>query len=100
WVLAYPTGDMASSVLTVEQVGDREVPLGRPYTFQLRATNLTDRPLEDVVVRQKISSDLAISRTDPAPRSGPLIGDAPATKAAAEPWQEFEYALGTLPPRG
>jgi uncharacterized repeat protein (TIGR01451 family) len=64
---AFPTGERSSSVLLVEKVAPREIRLNKPYEYEIKATNLTDAPLIDVVVRERLSDrdTLEITRSDP-----------------------------------
>src|SRR5579884_1306303 len=59
--MAFPTGDRNSSELLVEQVGLSQVRAGKPYTYQLRVTNLTDHPLTGVVLRQRIPENFKVA---------------------------------------
>jgi len=63
--MAFPTGNRNSSQLLVEEMAPREVRVGRPYTYRLRVTNLTNQRLSDVVLRQKIPADLALANEGP-----------------------------------
>ena len=63
--MAFPTGNRNSSQLLVEEMAPREVRVGRPYTYRLRVTNLTNQRLGDVVLRQKIPADLALANEGP-----------------------------------
>jgi uncharacterized repeat protein (TIGR01451 family) len=64
---AFPTGDRASSSLLVEKVAPREIRLNKPYEYEIRATNLTDAALIDVVVRERLSDrdTLEITKSEP-----------------------------------
>lgn len=63
--MAFPTGNRSSSQLLVEEIAPREVRVGRPYTYRLRVTNLTNQRLSDVVLHQKIPADLALANQGP-----------------------------------
>jgi len=66
--MAFPTGNRSSSQLLVEEIAPREVRVGRPYTYRLRVTNLTNQRLSDVVLHQKIPADLALANQGPEAR--------------------------------
>lgn len=59
--MAFPTGNRNTSDLLVEQVGPNEVRAGRPYTYQLRVTNLTDQQLSGIVLRQRVPDNFKLS---------------------------------------
>ncbi len=63
--MAFPTGNRNSSQLLVEEMAPREVRVGKPYTYRLRVTNLTNQRLSDVVLHQKIPADLALANEGP-----------------------------------
>ena len=83
-VLAYPTGNRATSALLVERMSPPEVRLGEPYEYQIKVTNLTNATLSGVVVREKLPTDFNISRAEPQGRAD---GDMHA------------FELGDLPPK-
>jgi len=59
--VAYPTGDMASSVILVEKSVPIEAQVGAPFEYELKVTNLTAMKLEDVVVKDVLSADFQIA---------------------------------------
>lgn len=70
--MAFPTGDRATSALLVETMGPTQVPIGRPYTYQIKVTNLTkNQTLDDVAIRQTVAEGTAIESAEPkaAPKS-------------------------------
>jgi uncharacterized repeat protein (TIGR01451 family) len=85
-VLAFPTGERESSVLLVEKVSPKQIRINQPYEYEIRATNLTDGPLLDVVVREQLSDrgTFEITKSEPEFRSE---GD----------W--VHYNLGRMAPR-
>ena len=83
---AFPTGNRNTSDLLVEQIGPREVRVGRPYTYQLKVTNLTNQPLTGVVLRQHVSDNFKLSQND-------------AVKASQENGQEAQIQIGDLGPK-
>jgi uncharacterized repeat protein (TIGR01451 family) len=84
--LAFPTGERKSSVLLVEKVSPKQIRLNQPYEYEIRATNLTDGPLMDVVIREQLADrgTFEITKSEPAFKSE---GD----------W--IHYNLGRLEPR-
>jgi len=66
--MAFPTGNRSSSQLLVEEIAPREVRVGRPYTYRLRVTNLTNQHLTNVVLHQRIPADLALANQGPEAR--------------------------------
>lgn len=48
--MAFPTGQRATSALLVEKIAPAQVRAGVPFDYTLRVTNLTDQPLEHVIV--------------------------------------------------
>jgi uncharacterized repeat protein (TIGR01451 family) len=52
--VAYPTGDRDDSVLLIEKTGPKQVRVGQPFTYNIKVTNITDRPLENVVVHNHV----------------------------------------------
>lgn len=62
--MAFPTGDRKNSDLLVEQIGANQVRAGRPYTYQLRVTNLTDQALSGVVLRQRIPENFRLAENN------------------------------------
>jgi uncharacterized repeat protein (TIGR01451 family) len=65
FVLAFPTGDRATSILLVEQVGEPQVRVNRPYEYKVTVTNLTDAWLSDVDVRQRAPKYFRVQSSDP-----------------------------------
>jgi uncharacterized repeat protein (TIGR01451 family) len=68
--MAFPTGNRSTSDLLVEQVGPSQARAGRPYTYQLRVTNLTDQPLTGVVLRQRMPENFKLSENNAVRASG------------------------------
>lgn len=58
-ILAFPTGDRATSIVQLEAVGPEQVRVGQPYNYSLTITNLTDTPLHDVRVEHLPSTTAA-----------------------------------------
>src|SRR5215210_7286722 len=85
-VMAFPTGNRSTSTLLVERLSPQEVRLGDPYEYQIKVTNLTNAPLSDVIVRERVPADLQVTRNEPTPRmeNGEQIftlGDLPAKQS-------------------
>ena len=68
--MAFPTGNRNTSDLLVEQIGEREARAGKPYTYQLRVTNLTNQPLSGVVLRQRIPENFKLSENSSVQAAG------------------------------
>jgi uncharacterized repeat protein (TIGR01451 family) len=85
-VLAFPTGDRKTSVLLVEKIAPEQIRVKQPYEYQIRATNLTDGPLLDVVIRERLADRETFE----------LTSSEPAFKTDGD-W--VQYPLGTLAPR-
>src|SRR5688572_12148412 len=64
---AFPTGERATSVLLVEEIAPRRIRLNQPYHYEIRATNLSDGPLLDVVVRERLADREAFEITESQP---------------------------------
>src|SRR5215212_685782 len=84
-VLAYPTGNRATSAILVERISPNEVRMGEPYAYQIKVTNLMNSPLSGVVVRERLPGDFSISRAEPQGRTD---GDVRA------------FELGEIPAKG
>ena len=64
-LLAYPTGDPASSGLLVNKTAPAEVMLNQKYDYCLEAYNKTDSPLFDVVIQELLPEGFDIQNTSP-----------------------------------
>jgi len=104
--LAYPTGEKSSSVLLVEKYGPDEVRVNQPYAYEIRVTNLTDRPLAGVVIREKLPDTFKVTTSDPAASttapSGEVAAASDGSRAASR--QDglegaHRYVIGELGPR-
>ncbi|MHC4340685.1 MAG: hypothetical protein ACYSX0_10810 [Planctomycetota bacterium] len=82
---AVPTGRTSSSAILVERGGPGEVPVGQPYDYEIRITNLTDLLLDDVVVSEFAEEGFALNSSEPEP-------DPDAAGAT-------HWTLGTLGPK-
>jgi len=83
--LALPTGAKATSALLIERTAPTQVAVNAPYEYEIKATNLTDMPLNEVVVTNTSDPNFKFASSDPAPTS---------SSANKQVWN-----LGTLGPR-
>jgi uncharacterized repeat protein (TIGR01451 family) len=83
--LALPTGAKATSALLIERTAPSQVAVNAPYTYEIKATNLTDMPLNEVVVTNTADPNFKFESSDPAPTSN---------AGGKQVWN-----LGTLGPR-
>lgn len=82
---AFPTGNRQSSFLLVEKLGPAQVRTNEPFEYTLRVTNLTDQPLEHVVVYdQKVREGFAMLPPQ-------MIQDE-LRATGAQPWQVYGIA--------
>jgi len=59
--MAFPTGVRSSSDLLVEQIGQGQARVGRPYTYRLLVTNLTDKQLTGITLRQRLPENFKLA---------------------------------------
>ncbi len=52
-VMYFPTDDRKTSILEIEQVAPREIHSGVEYTYQLKVTNRTPVPLQNVLLSRQ-----------------------------------------------
>ena len=62
---AMPTGNPASSVVLLEKTSIEEVSIDQTFTYDVKVTNLTDCPLDDVTVTDDVPKSLAYMGADP-----------------------------------
>jgi len=62
---AFPTGNHKSSVILLEASVPAEVVVGQDFVYTIKATNLTDGPLEDVVVTEKFGDKFQLTGSEP-----------------------------------
>jgi uncharacterized repeat protein (TIGR01451 family) len=67
---AYPTGDRRTSVILLESGTPAEVSAGTRYAYVLRATNLTDQNLDNVVVTDKPEGNFQLQGSSPRTEDG------------------------------
>jgi uncharacterized repeat protein (TIGR01451 family) len=63
--MALPTGDFATSVLSLEKTAPKEVLVGKPFAYKIRLTNLTMTPLKGVELIGKLSKSVKLTGTQP-----------------------------------
>ena len=66
---AYPTGDMATSVIAVERIAPAEVRLGGSLDYEIRVRNLTDGNVENVTLTEQLAADFKVADIEPKPAS-------------------------------
>ena len=70
WVShAFPTGRTSTSAILLERGTPSQVPVGQPYEYTLKLTNLTKHQLEDVVISEHSGAPVDAEKTKPAPAS-------------------------------
>lgn len=60
-----PTGVATSSVVLIEKTGPLEVVLGDTFTYNIKVTNLTSCPLEEVVLIDRLPNALSFQSATP-----------------------------------
>ena len=63
--MALPTGDFATSVLSLEKSAPKEVLVGKPFAYTIRLANLTGTALKGVVLTGKLSDNVKLTGTTP-----------------------------------
>ena len=63
--MALPTGDFASSVLSLEKSAPKEVLVGKPFAYTIRLTNLTGAALKGVGLTGKLSDNVKLTGMEP-----------------------------------
>ena len=63
--MALPTGDFATSVLSLEKTAPKEVLVGKAFAYTIRLTNITDTDLKGVKLTGKLSENVALTGTAP-----------------------------------
>lgn len=64
-VMYLPTGVRETSALMIERTAPREVIAGQPFTYSIKATNLTSAPLSNVAVQDLCSSNFKMLLSNP-----------------------------------
>src|SRR4051794_21746272 len=60
-VMAYPTGDRNSSTLLIEKFGPAQIRLNKPTTYELKVTNLTNNPLNNIQLREQLNGSFKVA---------------------------------------
>jgi uncharacterized repeat protein (TIGR01451 family) len=68
--MAFPTGDVRSSAVLVNQVMPAKVRANTPYDFEIHVTNLTGATLQNVLVDGQSFDNLSVNSSDPAATKG------------------------------
>jgi len=85
WVSrAVPTGKSSTSAILIERGTPGQVPVAQAYDYEIRVTNLTNQPLDDVVLMEHRNTDVGIDKAEPEP--------AEVAEGMAR------WTIGTLPP--
>ncbi len=80
-MLAFPSGDPNSSAVMVHQILPKQVRANQTFPYEIHVTNLSNAPLENVVVFDQSAENLTISESDPKANRGTngrsewMIGD-------------------------
>ncbi len=82
--IAYPTGRKDSSILWIEKIYPNTVNIGKPYTYTINVTNLTNLSVPNVVITEHLPAGFQLQSSDPVAN----IADG-----------KMEWALGKLNPR-
>jgi uncharacterized repeat protein (TIGR01451 family) len=82
--VAIPTGDRSTSGLWIEKIAPAEAIQGQPFSYEIRATNLTNASLENVQVWDTIPSNFKIDHAEPTGKSS---------------HDGLQWDLGTIDPR-
>ena len=67
--LLYPTGERSSSSLLVRKQLPREVGLDKPFDYTITVENLTDEPIDGVVLNEPVPAHMTIESASPQPSS-------------------------------
>ena len=81
-VYAMPTGVAATSEVQLEKTSPAEVVLGQTFSYDIKVTNLTNCPLDNVVLTEKIPAGFGFTEASP--------------KEASAKDGEIRWNLGTL----
>src|SRR6476659_733323 len=76
-ILAYPTGERDTSVILLEKRFPTQARLNKPYTYELKVTNLTDWPISGVVVREDFPASFTVAPADAEPGTARETGVIP-----------------------
>lgn len=62
--MAFPTGEQGSSVLLVTKQMPDKIRAGAPFEYKLTVKNISDQPLEGVVVYDRVPSEMQVRLSD------------------------------------
>ncbi len=68
--MAFPTGDVNTSAVMVQQVMPQVVRKGTPYTYEIHVTNVSATELQNVVVDLEALNNQTVQSSTPAATSG------------------------------
>ncbi len=82
-MMAFPTGDVATSAILLHQVMPKQVRRGQDFSYSYHVTNLTGADLQNVVVMLDSQNNIDVKSSNPAgSRTGDgmswMVGDLPA----------------------
>ena len=64
-VMYIPTGVRSSSALMIERMAPKEIVAGQPFSYEIKATNLTPSKLSDVSVQDMCSTNFKLLSSSP-----------------------------------
>jgi uncharacterized repeat protein (TIGR01451 family) len=64
-VMYIPTGIRSTSALMIERMAPKEIVAGQPFSYDIKATNLTPNKLSDVAVQDLCSSNFKLLSSSP-----------------------------------
>ncbi|HEX5137208.1 MAG TPA: hypothetical protein VFY93_09560 [Planctomycetota bacterium] len=68
WIAqALPSGKTSTSAILVERGTPTQVPLGKPFDYEIRVTNLAEHDLCDIVVDEELAPSVTLNHAEPAP---------------------------------
>lgn len=65
----WPTGSRSGSVLLIERVTPAEMRAGVDFDYQVKLTNLTSSPMNDLVLTEQLPDNFQVDGIDPQPDS-------------------------------
>lgn len=89
--MAFPTGDRSTSAVLVETAMPREVRANTPFSYDIVVTNLTNMPLQNVILTGAGFTNLTVANTTPAFTQG---------GQAACGGNPISWNLGDIPAKG
>lgn len=98
--MAFPTGDPATSLASIECTAPTEIRVGEPYDFQLKVTNTSKTmTLHSVRVRHTAPAGVEVTRSEPSGQTAQPKGGQPAAKAKGGKGEKAQ-AKGNMPADG